>query len=288
MSAGFVLITVINWEKYNPRSDRRHHSWFRMQNDIATDAKLFGLTAAQKFVCICLFAEVSRSGGKQTGIRLKYFSHVAGVTDSEVLDTIKHLADNGVITVESGNHPTPTGNQLTPTLFVTNTIGALRTNERTNVTYDTNERTKNLSPGVPPSQCETEKVKKPKKKEADPLAKETWSAYAAAYTKQYPAAGEPVRNAMVNGQISQFVKRLGEEAPRVAEFYLQHHDQFYIRNLHPVGIMLRDAEKLRGEWKMGKAITGSDAKGAERRTNNRNAFQAAFETLKERHENGKT
>jgi|JI10StandDraft_1071094.scaffolds.fasta_scaffold02886_27 hypothetical protein len=106
---------------------------------------------------------------------------------------------------------------------------------------------------------------------ARPASSETWDAYRAAYKNRYRE--EPVRNATVNSQLAQFVKRIPEsEAPLVAEFYLTHNDAFYVKQLHPVGLMLKDAEALRTQWARGRAITGSDARTVERMQTNANSF----------------
>jgi hypothetical protein len=90
----------------------------------------------------------------------------------------------------------------------------------------------------------------------------TWESYRHAYDQRYGTP--PIRNASVNAKLSQFVKRVGEEeAPLVAEFYLTHNDAFYVKSMHPVGLLLRDAEKIRTEWATGRRMTSGEAKSAE-------------------------
>lgn len=90
-----------------------------------------------------------------------------------------------------------------------------------------------------------------------------WAAYAEAYERRY--GEKPVRNAMVNGQLAQFVKRIPlEEAPEVAAFYLTHTAYNYVNAMHPVGLMLFNAEKLRTEWITGRKMTGTTAKQTEK------------------------
>lgn len=111
--------------------------------------------------------------------------------------------------------------------------------------------------------------------------KETWDAYCEAYSRRYKTA--PVRNASVNGMLAQLVKRLGtEEAPLVAAFYLTHNDQFYVRSLHPVGLMLRDAEKLRTEWKTGRRVTTAAARQIDRKQATFDAFAPLIAEAEER------
>lgn len=75
----------------------------------------------------------------------------------------------------------------------------------------------------------------------------TWNAYADAYRSRYGV--DPVRNAKVNGQLSQLVARIGgDEAPPVARFFVGLQDPYYVRRMHPVDDLLSNAEKLRTQW----------------------------------------
>ena len=90
-----------------------------------------------------------------------------------------------------------------------------------------------------------------------------WSAYATAYFDVY--GSEPVRNAMVNGQLANFVSRIGkDEAPAVAASYLRSKNARYVAAGHSVGMLVQDAEKLRTEWANGKAMTATEAKRIDR------------------------
>ncbi len=100
---------------------------------------------------------------------------------------------------------------------------------------------------------------------------DVWRAYSGAYADRYGA--EPVSNATVNGQLAQFVKRLGaDEAPAVARFYVGHQGRYYVQQMHGIGPMLKDAEKLRTEWATGKQMTHAGAVMADKTQTNLNAF----------------
>ncbi len=78
----------------------------------------------------------------------------------------------------------------------------------------------------------------------------TWTAYCDGYRERYGV--DPVRNAKVNGQLAQLVGRLGVDSPSVAAFFVALQDQFYVKQMHPVDLLLRDAEKLRTQWATGR------------------------------------
>ena len=98
-----------------------------------------------------------------------------------------------------------------------------------------------------------------------------FDAYAVAYRDRYQA--EPVTNAKVRGQMSQFVQRVpAEEAPAIAAWFVGHNGQFYVGQAHSVGCLLRDAEKLRMEWATNRRMTAGQARLIDRTQTNFNAF----------------
>lgn len=108
---------------------------------------------------------------------------------------------------------------------------------------------------------------------------EAWDAYSTAYMTRYTV--EPVRNAKVNGQMAQFVSRVGAgEAPSIAAWFVGHQNGFYVRNMHSVDSLLRDAEKLRTEWATNRRMTNTQAQLADRTETNRGAFQLLIEKAK--------
>lgn len=100
---------------------------------------------------------------------------------------------------------------------------------------------------APPPPPAPKKSKKAAGQDEQPKTAATWDAYSTAYQARYGV--EPVRNRVVNGQLSQFLDRIGaDEAPRVAAFFVGHKGNLYAAAKHPVNLLLRDAEKLRTEW----------------------------------------
>jgi uncharacterized protein YdaU (DUF1376 family) len=92
---------------------------------------------------------------------------------------------------------------------------------------------------------------------------DTWIRYANAYQNRYGT--QPVRNAMVNGQLASLVRLLGhEEAPPVAEFYVSHSRSIYVAAKHSVNLLVRDCTGLRTEWATGRKVTDTEARNADR------------------------
>ena len=104
------------------------------------------------------------------------------------------------------------------------------------------------------------KPAKAQRKPKDPApTTAVWEAYAFAFEQRY--ASSPVRNAKINGQLSQLVAQIGaEDAPHVARWYLANGDRWYVTRMHPVGQMVADCQKLRAEWLRGRPVTDGDAR----------------------------
>jgi len=116
-----------------------------------------------------------------------------------------------------------------------------------------------------------EKHLAPRVEKTPPLTATTWEAYKTAYFNRYQV--HPTRNAMINGQLANFVKRIGaDDAPHVAAFFLRNNSQWYVQKGHSVGSMINDAEKLHTEWKRGKHITTTTARQIDKQQTTYDAF----------------
>jgi len=92
-----ITITVLNWEKYNPRSDRTNFSWFRFENRFFHDQTVFKLSANSKLLAVFLFCEVSTSAGKPAEVNLDYVSALLNVRKTQVVKLLKELRDAGIV-----------------------------------------------------------------------------------------------------------------------------------------------------------------------------------------------
>lgn len=98
------------------------------------------------------------------------------------------------------------------------------------------------APSPAPAKAKLQKQPRP-----EGFTSAVWAAYSEAYEAKYQT--KPVRNATVNGQLANFVDRIGQaEAPDVARFYLAITDPKYVRDMHPVRLLQHDAESIRTRW----------------------------------------
>jgi hypothetical protein len=107
------------------------------------------------------------------------------------------------------------------------------------------------------------KIAKSKKIIPEGKSVETVNAYKLAYKSKYGV--DPIINAATRGQACKLVDSVGKDvAPKLAQFYLTHNAQWYVRNLHKFGLLLSDAEKLHTEMQKGEYMTESMARKADK------------------------
>lgn len=232
MNDEFVVI-INGWEKLNPRKDVKTASWFRLNHSFFENPTFHSLTLEDRCVWIYLLCETSkRAEGGIVTVNSEHFYRVSGSNKEVLHRAVKKLQSLKLLTTRTLRgryaHVTRTGST-----------------ERNDT-----ERDDTLRDVTVPTPSASARGR--------PISAATWDAYSQAYERRYNT--KPVRNKTVNGQLANFVKRLGEsEAPLVAEFYVNHPNAFYVRNMHAVGVMLRDAEKLRTEWFTGRIVTQREA-----------------------------
>ena len=129
--------------------------------------------------------------------------------------------------------------------------------------------------------AKAKKARKPKADDAldtelQAACRATWAAYAGEYRARYGI--DPVRNAKVNANVKDFVKRIGHsEAPGVAAFYVCNvSEAFVVRGCHALGTLLQNAEAYRTQWATGQAMTNTRAQQADKSQSNFDAAQDAI------------
>lgn len=253
-------IEIRNWAKFNQRKDVKACSWFRLENSWVSDPDFYHMTPSQKLVWIFVLSEASKRSEAVLKLHCKHAGRVLNLRWNCIEPALKLFETKSLITLKCLEEKNTTKEKsklevvaVTPTKRKRNAAVPLRTNV-TDITNETNN-----SAGL----IETHASEN--KKSSSALV---WDSYAEAYGARY--GEKPSSNAKGFGICKHFVGRIpADEAPYVASFYVSHNDQQYVKNLHPLTFMLRDAEKLRTEWKLGRQMTTSIARNTEfSQTNN--------------------
>ncbi|UTD54948.1 helix-turn-helix domain-containing protein [Halomonas sp. MS1] len=117
----------------------------------------------------------------------------------------------------------------------------------------------------------------------DPNAKtfKAWANYACAYRRRYKTW--PVSNQKTSAMLSQLVDRVGAElAPKVAAFYLQMNQQFYITKVHPVSLLLADCEAIATQCTTGQQVTHAQSRQMDSTQSNLSNLEQAKAMLRQR------
>ena len=109
----FMEITINNWAKYNPRHDLKSVPWVRISATIGYDRDLHGLSPGQKWLWVFCLCEAGREN--KEGIfscTTKWLIDASGCLEDEVSAGLKHLSDQGLITLTNGSVRNPNGSDL--------------------------------------------------------------------------------------------------------------------------------------------------------------------------------
>ncbi len=151
-----MQIEIVNWDKFNPRKDLRSMPWVRLQNDIAFEPKLFGLTAEQKWVWIFLLSYGARENKGKFSLELSYISHYCGVSEEALQIALLHFQSNQMITILTNGSDRITNGSVRARKVTRKVTNGSVSNERngTNVTErnetdGTNDSLSELAPPTP-------------------------------------------------------------------------------------------------------------------------------------------
>lgn len=248
-----ITIKFQNWSKHQVRKDYKRPHWFALQNDFPLDAKLSDFSNDEKLCLIFLLCEASKQN-KQGKIELfvDHWCRLNLMTPKILMQTLEKIESVQIaymVRTESERYITE------------------HNNTEQNITK--HNRTEHNSSGG---------VKAPTRS----AGSEIWDAYKQAYQARYGV--EPVRNATTNTQCASLAKRLGGAACEVVRFYLSHNDGYFLRQQHPIGLCLAQAESLHTQWQRGVAVTSGQVRQFENQHNTKSAVEQALEIMNKREE----
>lgn len=290
-----IIIEIQKWDVYNYRKDVKLASWFRLEHSLFEDHELYGLNAAEMAAWIYILCCASKTSKPQVVVNFLHAERVARIP-RDVLENalcklleIKKIIECGTDTLRArertgasvlyktrqDKHNKTRQDISARTARGTSAPVDVTSNQPqacfsdTAKSHDTDAQQEVLKPEIvfegstldlEPTGNERKGARAARKSKSEGVC--LWDTYKAAYNAKYGV--EPVRNAKVNGQLSQLAKRLGvTEGCQVIEFYLQHNDAWYVKSMHSTDSLIRDAEKLRTEMLLGVRVTTDRAKKAE-------------------------
>jgi hypothetical protein len=92
-----LFITITNWEKYNPRTDVKHTTWFRLENTFWSDPAIYRLDSDGKMVWIGLLALASQQMSGHFELDCAFLASALRIDESKVVSAIASLKRSGKI-----------------------------------------------------------------------------------------------------------------------------------------------------------------------------------------------
>lgn len=99
-----IKISIPNWSKYNPRSDRTNYSWFRFENTFFGDHKIFEMNDSQRILFIAIICEASKKNSSDLELSPKFLAAILNSTVQKVLENIQMLASLGAVSMAECRH----------------------------------------------------------------------------------------------------------------------------------------------------------------------------------------
>lgn len=266
-----IEIEVINWDKFNPRTDSKKPTWFRFENDLATGPTFYGLDSEQKWLWVIILSLVSQKNGQAIKWNYRYVESISGISKDKQDKSMNIFEEFSRLRVSRKN--LPVGKYLTLRLNPA-------TNERdeTNETNETRRTNELVAPAGADALAESQrdplvsdsldqakpvpKISRPKKGVTEKtLGSKIFDSYSQAYERRHGV--KPVRDRLANAHCKAIGEALGDEGVEVAEFYVKHNKAFYTTNYHPLNLFRQDAPALRTQWATGRMMTSAEGRDIE-------------------------
>lgn len=89
-----IRLTVLNWKDYNPRSDVKTPSWFRLDKDFFDNSNFEGMTAEEMLAAIYIFSQACKDndGGKAL-LERKHMKKRARFLPDSLMSALEKLQD---------------------------------------------------------------------------------------------------------------------------------------------------------------------------------------------------
>ena len=92
-----IEVTILNWEKYNQRSDVRYPTWFRIQNRVYASESLHGLVESERWVWICVLCLASQRSSMPLRFNPGWFCEEFRIKPQLLEKTLEKLSLNACV-----------------------------------------------------------------------------------------------------------------------------------------------------------------------------------------------
>lgn len=237
-----ITITIKNFKKHNARQNRKNYNWFKFDSNFFFDQKTCELTHEEKLLFIFLLCIRNKSDIDEISYSENQVMYLLGFEEEEQKKYLNNIASLGLIELNSSTNVTQSCTKLSQSGRLDKIrLDKIRLDKGVTESSENNDKKEVKESGI------TARVK--------PVAVtlEAWACYVEQFKLKYKTP--PVRNAILNSQMSNFCKRIPKEQwENIIRFYFSHQNSFYISNAHSVGILLKDCEKLHTEMMSGRYV----------------------------------
>ena len=123
-----LIISIRNWDKYNPKRDQKTYTWLRLNNDTFSGQDFCEYNASELIVWISILCEASKKNRSDLDLKLPYLKTITRLNEKSINDAILKLHEDNFLEIKadvvSRPRTTPARQITTPTYE--------RTNVRTN------------------------------------------------------------------------------------------------------------------------------------------------------------
>lgn len=108
-----IEITILNWEKFNPRRDVKQSSWFRMEHGLFEKPEFYQFDHSEICLWVYILCLASRKNGPTVTLYVLHANRVGRFDDKTIESGLEKLNDIEVITYKHVTRPVRT---RTPTV----------------------------------------------------------------------------------------------------------------------------------------------------------------------------
>lgn len=260
MSNDLIEIEIVGWTKFQHHNGKRTYDWLKLSSNIFDDAEIQTLTPSEFKVWVWCLCTAARARSSAIRVSIKRGASAIGVQVKCVRNAISKLESFQIVSVKSGTILVPQ-------------------NRIEESTIEENRKEKNRKKEYPKAEqttfADSEIQKTPRSKSEPPESSILWATYQTEYLSRWKKEPPP-RNARINSNLKKLVSEFGmESATDMVKHYFKMPDTYYLKNFHPVGLLISQAHQIYSSMTTGRTMS----KGMMRSMESANTLQETFAAI---------